>query len=58
MKKVLDIVMMMFALAGTVLLVYSMFQPIKLWIPLALINVGAWMAIIRLFIRNKKNAEK
>ena len=58
MKKFLDIVMLMFALAGTVLLVYSMFEPIKLWIPLALINVGAWMGIIRLFIKNKKDAEK
>ena len=58
MKKFLDIVMLMFALAGTVLLVYSMFEPIKLWIPLALINVGAWIGIIRLFIKNKKDAEK
>jgi len=58
MKKFLDVVTLIFALAGTALLVYSMFQPIKLWIPLSLINVGAWIAIIRLFIRNKKEAGK
>ena len=58
MKKFWDIVTLVLALAGTALLVYSMFQPIKLWIPLALINVGFWISIIRMFIRNKKEAEK
>ena len=57
MKKVLDIVMIVLALAGTGLLIYSMFEPIKLWIPLAVINVGAWIGIIRIFIMNKKNAK-
>ena len=57
MKKILDIVMIVLALAGTGLLIYSMFEPIKLWIPLMVINAGAWMGIIRLFIMNKKNAE-
>ena len=58
MKKFLDIATIVLALAGTTLLVYSMFQPIKLWIPLALINVGFWISINRMFIRNKKEAEK
>ncbi len=58
MKKILDIVMIVLALVGTGLLIYSMFEPIKLWIPLLVINVGAWMGIIRLFLRNKKDAEK
>ena len=58
MKKFLDILTLVLALAGTALLIYSMFQPIKLWIPLALINVGFWISIIRMFIRNKKEAEK
>lgn len=58
MKKFLDIVTLVLALAGIVLHVYSMFQPIKLWIPLALINAGFWMGIIRTFIRNKKNADR
>ena len=57
MKKILDIVMIVLALAGTGLLIYSMFEPIKLWIPLMVINAGAWMGIIRTFIMNKKNAE-
>ena len=58
MKKFLDIVTLVLALAGTALMVYSMFQPIKLWIPLALINVGFWIGIIRMFMRHKKEAEK
>ena len=58
MKKVLDIVALVLALVGMALLVYSMFQPIKLWIPLVLINAGFWMGIIRMFIRNRKNQEK
>ena len=57
MKKILDIVMIVLALAGTGLLIYSMFEPIKLWIPLMVINAGAWMGIIRTFIMNKKKAE-
>ena len=57
MKKFLDIVMIVMALVGTGLLIYSMFEPIKLWIPLLVINAGAWMGIIRIFIMNKKNAK-
>ena len=55
MKKILDIVMVVLALVGTGLLIYSMFEPIKLWIPLLVINAGAWMGIIRIFVKNKKN---
>ena len=58
MKKILDIVMVVLALVGTGLLIYSMFEPIKLWIPLLVINVGAWMGIIRLFIKNRRESEK
>lgn len=58
MKKFLDIVTLVLALAGTALLVYSMFQPIKLWIPLLLINAGAWMGIIRLFLKNRRESGK
>lgn len=58
MKKILDIVMVVLALVGTGLLIYSMFEPIKLWIPLLVINAGAWMGIIRLFLRNKRDAKK
>ena len=58
MKKILDIVMVVLALVGTGLLIYSMFEPIKLWIPLLVINAGAWMGIIRIFIRNKKDTGK
>ena len=57
MKKILDIVMVVLALVGTGLLIYSMFEPIKLWIPLLVINVEAWMGIIRLFIKNKRSAK-
>ena len=58
MKKFLDIVTLVLALAGTALLVYSMFQPIKLWIPLLVINAGAWMGIIRLFLKNRRESGK
>ena len=58
MKKILDIVMVVLALVGTGLLIYSLFEPIKLWIPLLVINAGAWMGIIRIFIRNKKDTGK
>ncbi|MCR5500845.1 MAG: hypothetical protein K6F31_10680 [Acetatifactor sp.] len=58
MKKFLDIVTLVLALAGTALLVYSMFQPIKLWIPLLVINAGAWMGIIRLFLKNRRESRK
>ena len=58
MKKILDIVMVVLALVGTGLLIYSMFEPIKLWIPLLVINAGAWMGIIRLFLRNERDAKK
>ena len=58
MKKILDIVMIVLALAGTGLLIYSMFEPIKLWIPLMVINAGAWMGIIRLFLKNRRESGK
>ena len=58
MKKFLDIVTLVLALAGTALLVYSMFQPIKLWIPLLVINAGAWMGIIRLFLKHRRESGK
>ena len=58
MKKFLDILTLVLALAGTALLVYSMFQPIKLWVPLLVINAGAWMGIIRLFLKNRGEAGK
>ena len=58
MKKILEIVMIVLALAGTGLLIYSMFEPIKLWIPLLVINAGAWMGIIRLFIKNRRDSGK
>jgi len=58
MKKFLDILTLVLALAGTALLVYSMFQPIKLWIPLLVINAGAWMGIIRLFLKNRRESGK
>ena len=56
MKKILDIVMVVLALVGTGLLIYSMFEPIKLWIPLLVINAGAWMGIIRLFLKNRRES--
>ena len=58
MKKFWDIVTLVLALAGTALLIYSMFQPIKLWIPLLVINAGAWMGIIRLFLKNRRESRK
>ena len=58
MKKILDIVMVVLALVGTGLLIYSMLEPIKLWIPLLVINAGAWMGIIRLFLKNRRESGK
>ena len=58
MKKILDIVMVVLTLVGTGLLIYSMFEPIKLWIPLLVINVEAWMGIIRLFLKNRRESGK
>lgn len=58
MKKILDIVMVVLALVGTGLLIYYMFEPIKLWIPLLVINAGAWMGIIRLFLKNRRESGK
>ncbi len=47
-----------YLLGISTLLIYSMFEPIKLWIPLLVINAGAWMGIIRLFLRNERDAKK